>query len=107
MYQNFQNKKKDKEVYMGKKNKENVRPTGLEVHVNLSGENRKDRDAVEFALRELKKKIKKSGLMQELRMREAYMSPSKYKKYRKNEAIKRRKRDERKNEWSRKNSTEW
>jgi ribosomal protein S21 len=92
---------------MGKKNKEKVRPVGLEVYVNLSGENKKDREAVDFALRELKKKIKKSGLMQELRMRESYMSPSKYKKFRKNEAIKRRKRDERKNEWSHKNSTEW
>jgi len=40
-------------------------------------------------------------------MREAYMSPSKYKKYRRNEAIKRKKRDERKNEWSQKNNTEW
>jgi ribosomal protein S21 len=91
---------------MGKKqNKEKA--TGLEVYVNLSGENKKDRDAVDLALRELKKKIKKSGLMQELRIREAYMSPSKYRKYRKNEAIKRRKRDERKNEWSRKNTTEW
>lgn len=92
---------------MAKKNRERTNPVGLEVQVNLSGDNRKDRDAVEFALRDLKKKIKKSGLMQELRMREAYMSPSKYRKYRRNEAIKRRKRDERKNEWSKKNNTEW
>jgi len=49
---------------MGKKNKDKTKPVGLEVHVNLSGDSRKDKDAVEFALRDLKKKIKKSGLMQ-------------------------------------------
>lgn len=77
---------------MSKKNKPT--PVGLEVFVNLSSDHRKDQEAVDIALRELKKKIKKSGLMQELRERESYMSPSKYKKYRRNEAIKRRKREE-------------
>lgn len=48
----------------------------------------------ERTLRDFKKWIKKSGIMEELREREAYMSPSKYKRYRKNEAIKRRKREE-------------
>ena len=44
--------------------------------------------------------------MNELRTREAYMSPSKKRRFRKNEAIKRRKRDERKQEWS-KGQSEW
>ncbi len=93
---------------MGKKDrKDKIKPTGLEVVVNLSGDNKKDRDAVDIALRELKKKVKKSGIMQELRQRESYMSPSKYKTFRRNEAIKRRKRDEKKNDWSRKNNSEW
>ena len=73
---------------------------GLEVHVINTGDPKKDRSAVDNALRELKKRIKKCELMNELREREAYMSPSKYKRYRKNEAIKRRKRDERKVIWS-------
>jgi small subunit ribosomal protein S21 len=76
----------------------------VEVKVNITGDYKKDRAAVDIALRDFKKKIKKSGIMSELRRREAYMPPSKYKKWRKNEAIKRRKRDERKEEWSKKQS---
>lgn len=74
----------------------------MEVKINLTGDFKKDRNALENALRDFKKKIKKSGIMNELRRREAYMPPSKKKKFRKNEAIKRRKRDERKQEWSKK-----
>lgn len=73
---------------------------GLEVYVTQTGDPKKDKANVDFALRDFKKKIKKSGIMNELRQREAYMSPSKYKRYRKNEAIKRKKREEKKQEWS-------
>jgi ribosomal protein S21 len=56
-------------------------------------------DAVNMALLNLKRKIKKSGLMQELKNREYYMSPSKQRRFKRNEAIKRRKREENKTEW--------
>jgi small subunit ribosomal protein S21 len=80
----------------------------VEVKVNnLTGDVRKDKDAVEVALNEFRKKIKKSGIMNELRRREFYMSPSKKKRFRKNEALKRRKRDERKAEWTKKQQNEW
>jgi ribosomal protein S21 len=80
--------------------KKSVKSIGLEVFVNNTGDAKKDRAAVDVALREFKKRIKKSEIMNELREREAYMTPSKYKRYRKNEAIKRRKRDSRKSQWS-------
>jgi ribosomal protein S21 len=86
--------------------KDKPKAIGLEVYVNTSGDPRKDKEAVEFALRDFKKKIKKSGLMQELKMREAYMTPSKYKKFKSNESIKQRMRDQRKADSSR-NNTDW
>jgi ribosomal protein S21 len=55
--------------------------------------------AVTAALQELKRKMKKHQIMSELRRREFYMSPSEYKRYRKNEAEKRRKREQRKQKW--------
>ncbi len=60
-------------------------------------------DEVENALKELKKQMKKSGILQELRRREHYLSPSKAKRRKRNESIKQRKRDQRKNEWFEKN----
>lgn len=66
----------------------------MNVKVNLSGDPKKDKAAFESAMKEFKKLMKRSGIMDELRERESYMSPSKYKRYRKNEAIKRRKREE-------------
>lgn len=56
-------------------------------------------DAVNNAIDQLKKMIKKEGLFEELKRRESYMSPSKKKKFRKTEAERRRKRDERKHQW--------
>ena len=85
---------------MDKRKKEQPIAGGLEVFITQTGDYKKDKANVDAALREFKKKIKKSGIMNELRQREAYMSPSKYKRYRKNEAIKRRKRDEKKQEWT-------
>lgn len=83
-----------------KKNRNLPKPEGIEVFVNHTGDYKKDRAQFDYALRDFKKKLKKSELMNELRNREAYMPPSKKKRFRQNEAIKRRKRDERKQEWS-------
>lgn len=87
---------------MNNKRKKDQTPIagGMEVYVIQTGDPKKDRANIDFALREFKKKIKKSGIMNELRQRESYMSPSQYKRYRKNEAIKRKKRDEKKQEWT-------
>lgn len=87
--------------------KDRPKAIGLEVYVNTSGDPRKDKDAVDIALRDFKKKVKKSGLMQELKNRESYMAPSKARRFKKNESIKQRKRDEKKTDWSRNNSGEW
>lgn len=89
-----------------KKKRDLPKPQGLEVFVNYTGDYKKDKNQLEYALRDFKKKLKKSELMDELRNRESYMSPSKKRRFRQNEAIKRRKRDERKQEWS-KGQSEW
>ena len=67
----------------------------IEVKVNCK-DPRKNIYEVEDALREFKKKIKKDGLMQELRRREEYASPSKKRRLKREAARKQRKRDERK-----------
>ncbi len=87
-----------------KKNKKST-PQGLYVEVITRNEKR-HMEEVDFALRELKKLVKKADLMKELRKREAYMSPSKTRRFKHNEAIKQRKRDDRKAEWHRKNSNQ-
>jgi ribosomal protein S21 len=76
--------------------KQQPKSIGLEVHVNNTGDFKKDKISLEIAIREFKKRVKKSGIMNELREREAYMKPSAYKKFRRNESIKQKKRDERK-----------
>lgn len=70
------------------------------VNVNVR-EGRKHRDEVDTALRDLKKELKKSGLMQELRRREHYTAPSKARRLKRSESLKQRRRDERKSEWQR------
>lgn len=82
--------------------KQQPKSIGLEVHVNNSGDSKKDKSSLDAAIREFKKRVKKSGIMNELRVREAYMKPSMYKKYRRNESIKQKKRDERKSQRPRK-----
>jgi small subunit ribosomal protein S21 len=72
----------------------------IEVQIHTK-DGRKHRDEVEYALRELKKQIKKSGLMQELRRREHYTPPSKARRVKQSESLKQRKRDERKAQWQR------
>ena len=64
-----------------------------------SDDHKKHISNVDYALKELKKMMKKEGVLQELKLREAYMSPSNKKRYRKNEALKRLRRDERKQDW--------
>ena len=80
----------------------------MEVKINYYNDPKKDRAAFDNGLLEFKKQVKKSELMNELRRREAYMPPSKYRRWRKNEALKRRKRENRKQEWNNKNrQIEW
>jgi small subunit ribosomal protein S21 len=71
------------------------------AYVEIRGDG-KQKDELEIALQKFKKQIKKSNLMQELRRREHYISPSAKKKLRRNESIKRVKREARKNEWYKK-----
>jgi ribosomal protein S21 len=79
-----------------KDNKNKVaKVTGNEVNVNIR-DGRKHHQEVNDALKELKKRIKKSGLMQELRKREAYDAPSKKRRLKHEESLKQRKRDARK-----------
>lgn len=88
---------------------EAVKIKGLYVEVRAgNSQNRKDHEvAVAHALSELKRDVKKEGLMQELRRRESYMSPSKYRRFKHNEAVKQKKRDERKVEWSGKSKSNY
>lgn len=76
-----------------------VKIKGLSVNVKVShGDSKSDHQmAVSRALNELKKEIKKDGLMDDIKRREFYRTPSAAKKHKTNEAIKQRKRDERKN----------
>lgn len=67
-------------------------------------DSRKHKDSLDWALREFKKMVKKEGILQDLKKHESYMTPSQKKKFRKNEAMKRRKRDEKKQEWYHKSS---
>jgi len=71
----------------------------VEVRQSNDDSLKKHKDNVENALKEFKRRMKKDGILQELSLRESYMSPSKKKRYRKNEAMKRRKREERKQQW--------
>ena len=68
----------------------------VEVRTNP---NKKPADLVNDALKELKRKMKKDGVLQDLKKYEFYMSPSKKKRFRKKEAFKRLKREQRKSEW--------
>jgi small subunit ribosomal protein S21 len=69
-------------------------------------DNRKHTESLDRALKELKRRLKKEGLFQELKRREYYMSPSAKRKFRKNESFKRRKREEKKQEWNDKNQSD-
>lgn len=83
-----------------------MKTKGLYVEVYVKDKNDKKgwETAVAVALKEFKKRVKKEGILQDLRNREAYMSPSKKRRFRKNEAMKRRKREHRKTQWIEKNN---
>lgn len=63
----------------------------MQVRVNMD-----DKDGLNRALKEFNKRVKKSGIMTELREREYYLKPSKQKVKKRQESLKRRKREERK-----------
>lgn len=77
----------------------------VEVRQSSGDSPKTHRDNVESAIKELKRRMKKEGILYDLKLREFYMSPSKKKRYRKNEAMKRRKREERKQMWYKKNES--
>jgi len=72
----------------------------IEIKVNCKDIKHHERE-VASAIQELKKQIKKDGLIQELRKREYYVPPSRKRRLKHEESIKSRKRDERKAQWNR------
>ena len=66
------------------------------VEIKVTGDDKRDKSAFDIGFREFKKRMKRSGILDELRDRGFYRSPSAKRKWKQNEAIKRRKRDERK-----------
>lgn len=54
---------------------------------------------VDYALKEMRKQLKRDGIFEELKLKSEYMSPSKARRFKRNEAFKRKKRDERKQNW--------
>jgi hypothetical protein len=75
----------------------------VEVKLNIK-DPRKHRDEVRDSLNEFKKRMKKSGIMQELRKRECHIPKSKAAKLKREESRKQRKRDEKKAQQSRKDT---
>jgi ribosomal protein S21 len=76
----------------------------VEVRPVNENSTKKHKDYVDDALKELKRRMKKEGILQDLKRHESYMSPSQKKRFRRNEAMKRRKRDNRKQQWFKKKS---
>lgn len=70
----------------------------MEVKVKCA-DPRKHESEVAYALQDLKKQLKKDGLMNELRRREHYVAPSRKRRLKHTESIKQRRRDEKKAEW--------
>ena len=75
------------------------------VEVRPTDDKRSNFDYLEMALRELKRKMKKENVFQDLKQKEFYRSPSEKKKFRRQEALKRRKREDNKTEWVRSNKS--
>ena len=74
-------------------------------YVEVRTDEKKDNQiCVDIALRELKRKMKKEDIFQDLKRKEFYMAPSEKRRFRHKEAIKRRKRDDRKRQWFEKKS---
>jgi ribosomal protein S21 len=75
------------------------------VEVRDERDHKASKNSLDIAIKKLKKILKNDGMFQELKKREHYMSPSEKLKFKKNEAFKRRKREERKQEWHDKNKS--
>jgi small subunit ribosomal protein S21 len=73
---------------------ETVKVRGIGVVVNCRNERRHQQEVAD-ALKELKKQMKKDGLMQELRRREEFVAPSKARRLKREASRKQRRRDER------------
>lgn len=61
------------------------------MHVKVN----EGKDELQKALKQFTKMVKKSEIMQELRNREHFLKPSKKRKFKSQEALRRRKREER------------
>ena len=68
----------------------------VQVHCRDPQNQRRHKEEVDFALRELKKLMKRDGIFTELRKREFYVAPSLKRRNKRKESMKQRKRDERK-----------
>lgn len=73
------------------------------VEVRRSDDKRDNMAYVDVALKELKRKMKKENVLQELKKREHHVPPASKKRLKKQEAIKRMKREENKAKWSKSN----
>jgi small subunit ribosomal protein S21 len=65
------------------------------LHVDVRGDTEKD---FQHAMAEFKRRVKKAGIMEDVRKKEYYMKPSVKKKLKRLEAKRRQKREERQNE---------
>lgn len=70
----------------------------IEIKVNCK-DIKKHQQEVSLALAELKKFMKKNGILNDLRKHEHYVAPSKKRRIKHQESIKMRKREEKKVEW--------
>ena len=64
------------------------------VEVKQSDDRRSNSDYLDMALKELKRKMKKENILQELKKKEHHLPPSMKRKLKRQEAIKRLRRDE-------------
>lgn len=71
----------------------------VEVRGDSMDSPKKQAEYLEAAIRELKRLVKKEDILTDLRKHDAYLKPSVKKRVKRNEAFKRRKREERKQEW--------
>lgn len=70
------------------------------AYIELNGRDpRRHLDELDAALREFKKRVKKEGILSELKKHEHYVSPSKKRRLKSAESLKQRKRDEKKTQW--------
>jgi small subunit ribosomal protein S21 len=71
----------------------------MSVYVNVNTKDpRKHRAEVDDALKEFKKRMKKSGILNDLRKKEHYVGPSKARRLKREASFKQRKRDEKRSQ---------